>query len=350
MNGSTGQARALTSHSAAVLLAAAAPDIVFLFAGAGVLLYVAARAAADAITDAADPSPAHLALAHWMPIAVTALLAACTGQNDIAVTIPFAASVAALGLVLGTLILMSTPLTDIPPHAIVWPFIMPVALLALMAGFRGTLTWWHAVMMVALGTTVLSVWRAAPDEDSSPAQMTEAKAGRYVQLLMAIAIAGIGAWVALRGGRLADDRTRIATAGLIATAVIAPLLTLPLLGATAFAAQQGRIGSAMSTIVALVLLNLCLLVPLVIVTAYLRSLIITVHGGARDFDTIVGQLRAVHMPIAVWRVDTVLIMIGGLLLVPVSLSRWTLHKSEGVAMTLAYIAYVIVSAAIAIRS
>jgi Ca2+/Na+ antiporter len=54
-------------------------------------------------------------------------------------------------------------------------------------------------------------------------------------------------------------------------------------------------------------------------------------------------------PLAAWRVDTVLLIVLGLLLIPVSLGRLTLRKPEGVALAVLYAAYLLVSTALAIR-
>ena len=61
------------------------------------------------------------------------------------------------------------------------------------------------------------------------------------------------------------------------------------------------------------------------------------------------QLRAVPFPLAVWRVDTALLIVFGLLLIPVSLGRLTLRKPEGLALAIVYAVYLVISTALAIR-
>jgi Ca2+/Na+ antiporter len=337
-----------------MLIAAAAPDIAFLFAGAGLVLYIASRAAVDAVTSITDPSPGQLAFSQWIPIACTAIVAVLMGRTDIAIAVAFATSVAVIGLALGTLILISPPHDTLLPHSSVWPFIIPAAMLPLLAGFRGALTWWHALMMLGLGAAVLGVWRSPSAPSDVPFAETADSADRprrrVGQFILSIALAGVGAWLAYQATRVADDRTRIATGTLIAAAILGPLLVLPILGAGAFASQHGRIGSAMTGIVALVLLNLCLLLPIVVLVAHAREVTVAWLGGTRDWETLQTHIRPVHFPISVWRVDTALLLVAGLFLVPISLGRWVLHKAEGMALTLVYVAYIIVSAAIAIRS
>lgn len=330
-----------------------APDIIFLFAGAGLVLYIASRAAADAVTSIKDPSPGRMAVAQWMPIAWTAILATAAGRADIGLGVTFATSVAALGLTLGTLLLLATHREPSIPNAGAWPFVIPAALLTLMAGFSGFLTWWHALMMLGAGATVWAVWRTPRGAESKEipiAAPVEANRWRGWQLALSIALGAVGAWLAFQAARVADDRTRVATGGLIATAVLGPLLVLPLLGTGAFAAQNGRLTAAMATIVGVVLLNLCLLLPALVLIAYVRQPVVAWMSGVRDIEGLRDQIKPIPFPLAAWRVDTVLIIVAGLMLVPVSLGRWTLQRAEGAALTVFYIAYIVVSTMIAIRA
>src|SRR5688500_14483094 len=119
------------------------PDIVFLFAGAGLVLYVASRAAVDALTATRDPRPGRMALGQWMPIAWSALLATAAGHAEIGVGLVFATSVAALGLNLGVLTTLVPPMAAPPTTARGWPFVLPAALLPLLAGFKASLNLLH---------------------------------------------------------------------------------------------------------------------------------------------------------------------------------------------------------------
>ena len=333
-----------------ILVAVSVPDVVFLFTSAGLVLYVSSRAAADAVTSISDPCPGKLALAQWMPIAWTAMLAALIGRLDVAIGVAFATSVAALGLGIGTLLIIAPRPDTSTPRAGAWPFVIPAALLVLLAGFRAALTWWHAVMMLVLGVAVCAVWNSKQSSKQTQcSEPTDPPVRRAIQLLLAIALGGVGAWLILNATRIADERTRVATGGLIATAILGPLLVLPLLGVGAFAAQHGRTGSGMAGMVGFVLLNLCLLVPLIVLLGYARNLWIAWAQGVRGFDALLEHWRPIPFPLAVWRVDTVLIMVAGLLLVPVSLGRWNLGRTEGGALTLGYVAYLVVSTLIAIR-
>jgi hypothetical protein len=335
-----------------LISAAFAPsNIVMLFAGAGLVLYIASRAAVDAVTSPANPSPGRMALAQWMPIAWCAVLAALTGHSSIAIGIVFASAIAGLALVLGVLVCIAptTQIADVRTAA--WAFIVPGGVLAFMAGFRGSVGPWHALMLLAAGVFVWRVWSGPREmnESSPPAVPIGGRA--IVQLMLAILIGGLGAWLALKATLIADDRTRIATGGLLALAVLSPLLMLPVLGVGSGTVQNGHTGAAIGTLVGITLLNLFLLLPLITLSHYIHQIALAAMDGARTLTQIREMdLTPLPFPIAVWRVDTILLIVLGLVIAPVGLGRWTLHKIEGLALALIYAAYLIASTALVIRS
>ena len=64
-----------------------------LLIGAAIAWYVAVRAGVDALAQD-RPAPGRRAIGYWLPTALVALLAAASGQADIAVGVIFATSVA----------------------------------------------------------------------------------------------------------------------------------------------------------------------------------------------------------------------------------------------------------------
>ena len=122
-----------------------------------VLLYTASRTAAEALAGKTR-SPGKTALAHWMPVAVAAIAALLVRRADLALCIIFCTSVASLSLVQGTIVLMA-PRDEAPPDLRrVWPFALVTALMALLAGFAGRLTWMHALIFLGEGAVLLAVW------------------------------------------------------------------------------------------------------------------------------------------------------------------------------------------------
>jgi Ca2+/Na+ antiporter len=380
-------------------------DIVFLFAASGIILYVASRAAADALTSLSDPSAGKLALAQWLPIAWAALLPTLAGHSEIGVGIAFASGVAALTMVLGILLCIASPVSSeransqrgFPveppagasasaeaaprviapaswlraPHAASWPFLLPGALLALMAGFTGTLTLLHAAMFLLMGGCVLAVWRGGRDPADAPSATTPpTSSGTAVayQFILALGLGAAGAWMAYKAVMLADERTRVAATGLIAMAVISPLLVLPMLGTGAIAAHHGRLDRAIASIIGVALLNLFLLLPLIVIAHYVSQVAQAVHASAATTQPAAAaaaattttnattpaaemliQLQPLPFPLAVWRVDTTILIVVGMMLVPVSLGRWPLRRVEGFVLTLLFFVYLVVSTTIVLK-
>jgi Ca2+/Na+ antiporter len=331
-------------------LSTSPPDIAFLFAGAGLVLYAGSRAAVDALTVTNDPTPGRMALAQWMPIAWSALLATAAGHSEIGVGLVFATSVAALALNLGVLMMLIPRLESPPPTARAWPFLLPAALVPLLAGFRASLNWLHALMMLALGVAILVVWKAPRAVGDIPtATETRPRRVRALQLLIAILLGAVGAWLGYQAVMAADAKTRVATSGLISAAILSPLLALPMLGTGAIAGNNGRTDAVMSNLVGVVLLNLCVLLPLVIFCDYARQIILAWTGGAHELAGILEQLRPVPFPLGVWRIDNVLLVVLGMMMIPVSLGKWTLDRGEGVSLAFGYIAYLIASATTVVK-
>jgi Ca2+/Na+ antiporter len=342
-----------------------------LLALAAVTLYVASRAAADALAGGDPGRPGARAFGHCLPIAITALLCLhplmarpgldpAGGRPQIAVGILFASSVACLTLVLGVVTYIA-PLTVLPTSRKAWPFILPTALLALIAGFNGSLNWLHASMLALLGVAVMNLWvdrgpeRAPYPADVSESEHTPRRASwaRWLQLGLAIVLSGVGAWGAARGVAEVEQRSRILTGVLLAGTVVGPLLTLPVLGSTAAVAERGRSDSAVSTLIAIVLINLCAILPLVILAHHVLTAFAappaTASQAATLPTTLPERLRAVPYPMISWRVDTVVLVVIGFALIPWAIGRWTSARAESVALVFGYAIYLALNAILSTR-
>src|SRR5581483_2713934 len=127
--------------------AAPGPEMIgpYLLIGGTILLYVAARAAAELPTGDRGESPSKLALSNWTPIAAAAIAATLMRQTEIAVAIIFATSVASLSMAMGVASIMADEVSsDETPWRRVWPFVLPAAMIALLIGFTGHFRIAHA--------------------------------------------------------------------------------------------------------------------------------------------------------------------------------------------------------------
>ena len=302
-----------------------------LFAGGGVALYVAARSAADALGGGQPMRAARLAIGNWMPIVVVAVAAVLVNQPAAAIGVVFATSVASLTLGLGTISIMAGSASSAaePPSQGMkssWPMILPTALLVFLAGFRGQLTILHAIVLAIQGIIVFTVCREAISSASLPA--SKYRPLRTIQFILAVALAGIGAWCALHAMEQASHASEAASPALLAATFLSPLLLLPLLGSGIDLAQRGSAEVAADACVGMMLLNLCVLLPILIVVSY--------ASGHLKFLTPVGRLQ---LPLVVWRVDVVALIVLGLFLLPVGLGRWKLSRMQGLGLIGGYAAY-----------
>src|SRR4051812_26212760 len=118
-----------------------------LMALAAVTLFVASRCAAGALARTSG-RPGLRAVGHWLPIAITCVVALHLRRPEIAVALAFSTSVAALSFVLGVLSYVA-PMEGPPSSRRAGPFVLPAALLAAGAGVPGLVTPVDALVVLA---------------------------------------------------------------------------------------------------------------------------------------------------------------------------------------------------------
>jgi hypothetical protein len=236
----------------------------------------------------------------------------------------------------------------------------------------------HALLFAIQGLFVMMVWK---ERSSHPAASVRRLSGASrAQFALAIVLAVIGAFCAIYGAVRMSEETGIMSTGLIASAALGPLLILPMIGSASLMASHGQVQTVAGASVVMVLLNLCLLLPLVIVgwhvreqyfvppttpealaapvtrptttpTAATRPVATTSSTSPSDEEPpedfadeapIPDDMpRVLSFPIAVWRIDTVLLILLGLVLLPVALNLWDLRRSEGILLIAIYACYLI---------
>ncbi len=354
--------------------------------GAAVAFYVASHAAGDAVADPGSTivSPVRHALAQWVSIAWVALVAVWLDHAEIAVGVIFSTAVAALSLHLGVTVASGHDAAagatgHVADHPIApsraWAFVLPTAVLALVVGFAGKLTLFHALLFAVQGVLIGSVWREHAKADAS-ARAPALPATRKMQLALAIVLGAVGAIAAVYGAVRMSQETYIMSTGLIASAALGPLLVLPMIGSASVLASHGQAQTAVGASVVIVLLNLCVLLPIVVAGWHVRQALMPPVAGAATTTTTTTQPattqstageivpeslderlddeyavaeaamvddfpRVLTFPIAVWRIDTVLLILLGLYLLPVSFGLWEIRKSEGLLLIVVYAAYLI---------
>lgn len=332
-----------------------------LVALAAVALFVSSRTAAAALTrGAAGARPGLRAIGHWLPVAITCIVALQLRRPEVAVALAFSTSVAALSFVLGVLTYI-TPMDADPQARRAWPFVLPAALLALIAGFSGQFTWVHALAMLVLGGAVFSAWResgSGGDAEETPAAHPARAPARWVtglEVVLACALAAVGGWAAVTLASRASEAIPLVSTRLIAVAVLTPLLSLPMLASLPPDRAPAHTSSMTSTLVAVALLNLCCLLPLLTVVWHVTGGI-TAAGAAGDayasniFASVATHATPMPFPLATWRIDAVVLTVLGFAMVPVALGRWELGRWEAIGLVAGYALYLAASAAVSLRA
>jgi Ca2+/Na+ antiporter len=283
--------------------------------------YAAARVGVGALS-AGRTSPGRRAIAYLLPTAAAVLVALIARRPEIAVGVIFAGSVACLTLVLGIVTLAArgvrmsraygpgfdvvplhnaaggatlvrrADLQPTPERRRVWAFILPVAIIALLIGFRGRIEWLQAFVLMLQGLALLHVWddRSRPRSRSRPAGHAndveehagggptlsnvgggEPLTGRRVTLLvLAGTLALVAAWAAVAATRDLSAHLGLPGGGLVAALMLGPALVLPMIGSASSLAHDGHFDEAVDSQVGFVLLNLCVLLPLASVVWQVR--------------------------------------------------------------------------------
>jgi hypothetical protein len=154
-----------------------------------------------------------------------------------------------------------------------------------------------------------------------------------VMIAFWIGLTLFGAFIANKGVGDVASRLPHVTTGLMASLMIAPALVLPMIGFALSLAPRGRSGAVISTSVDCVLLNLCVLLPITIITWRIRN----------------GPDSPLPYPMASWRIDSVVLVILGAALLVTSTKRWIPGRAEGIIGLLAFLGYMIANKSLAIK-
>jgi hypothetical protein len=126
------------------------------------------------------------------------------------------------------------------------------------------------------------------------------------------------------------------TCNLIGSVVLGPVLLLPMIGTAQSLSAHGKPAEAVALPGALVLLNLCLLLPLAIAVAVVFET--SVNSGAGVWRE---ALMSGSVPYSMlnWRIDAVLLTVVSAFFLPAALGRWKTGRIEGVLLVICYCVY-----------
>jgi Ca2+/Na+ antiporter len=318
-----------------------------LLGGAAVAGYAAVRGAIDALLPPDDPNPAKRAVIHSAMTAIISIAAIFhhPALLDIAVGVPFSATIAAITLALGVVLFVAPPPNPTAPpisHR-AWAFVLPTGLLTLLTGFTGELTLHNALVLAAEGGAILLVCigpgpRAVLPLDSGDQGQTGAgesanppRRFAVAQALFSLALALVAGWGMVQGSAGLALHNPAFRPGVAAVLALGPAIVLPMIPPLATLAERGRRDEATSAIVGFALINLCVVLPIVVVVQQLMPATTATAQPSATAD--------LPFPILVWRLDTVLLSTIGLLLLPTAVGRWALSRTEGLGLVCVYVVY-----------
>jgi len=338
-------------------LAAAEPTInrgPALLLGGMAALFVCSRILAAILPRRADQMGLR-ALAFFLPGAAVSLVASLLGRPEIALGVLFGTSVGAVTTVVGY-IAVAEPVEAAPPRwRRLWPFLLASALLVFVIGFKGTFSWHDAVALAVEGLLLLTLWND-PGEHATAQTILDAHAPQpaeilpdpspratlrlILELLLIAVLLWLSAWFVTRGTvHTAPTLRGMSTSGL-AGSVVSLSMVLPMMFGSWRLGADGRGWALVTTQIAVVLLNLCLLLPILILLPYLAAIFPQVaHFAGDSMLWHEGLPKLVIFPPPMWRIDNVLLIVVGVFLLPVAIGKWALSREEGMVLIAAYFFY-----------
>jgi len=295
-----------------------------LIAGAA-MLYVGGRAAAEALARG-EAAPGARAVGHWLPIAAVAGAAVLFGQSDMALTLLFSSSIAAIALVGGCVAIIGTTANE--PEFFPEPlrkaaaFLLPAAVLAYLSGFAGEIGWLSCALLACQGAIALCVWFGRFDAK---------RAVSVRRLMVAAPLCVVGAWAAIHGATRLNPDIDYPPSLIAAATILAPLLAAPMLLSGSMLAQRGQAWAAHGTHIGVAQLNLCAGLPLAALLWRIR------------------RHEAMAYPMHIWRVDAIVMVLLAAALLPATAGRWRPGRMEGFFLVGLYIAYVLAVVVVALR-
>jgi Ca2+/Na+ antiporter len=270
-------------------------------------------------------APGWIAFFYFSSIAVVSIFEAVRGHSGLALAIILGTSVGCLSLIQGSIILVAPGSEASGSLRRVWPFVLPATLLVFMAGLTGGLTRAHAGAFLVEGIALLVAWNGMSDPTQDRAiGVMEGKSVNGWLLGIAGIVAMGGSLLALAGARQISRPYPMPAADLVVPAILGPILIIPAWVAEISQAHvHKQPGVATTTAVGMVLLNLCLLLPVIV--------LISVWKGEEPMI----------YSILSWRVDTVVLLVFGFILLPPALGRWRLGVAEGITLVGLYVVYVL---------
>src|SRR5258706_15089270 len=150
-------------------------------------------------------------------------------------------------------------------------------------------------------------------------------------------LAMAGAWFAVKG-TIGLGHLRVhPPPGVVAATLWSFLLALPMIQSGRQLALAGASWGPLTGLVGVVLLNLCVLLPMIALAPYVSAFFRGFRYEHRLLIDWAGMSpNRTVFPLAPWRVDTVVLIVLSVLQLPVAVGKWNLGRGEGMMLIAGY--------------
>ncbi len=213
--------------------------------------------------------------------------------------------------------------------------LMPPAACVFVIGFQGELTLAHALAIAVIAG--LALW-SAPRPIPAASRTTEA----IIPLIIGIVITIGGAILVTRGAGIFMRGVSSIVVTPVVVLLVAPAMLLSLLGLLATEARRGGGSSAIDTVSGFVIACLGGSALVIVIAHLMRAVAVRTAATmlpSTQPTTAPSDVAALVIPMATWRVDSVLLVVLSALLIPVGTGHIRLGKVEGLALIGLYLLY-----------
>lgn len=279
-----------------------------------------------------------------MPVLLFAIGATLLGQGSMAISVVLASSVIALSIVAGVACISARGGVEASVPSL--RLLAPLALAVFLAGFRGSFSGVHAIILFSLAAILLWVrlaWTESIKKMESRPPIFPLHGGLWA-LALAIYIAATLLSLGFAHQFQAILGTALVTT--LSTLLIAPFLMLALIGLLANEAHHGGVGVAIDSLAAMVWAMLGVVVPVIIVIHFALAPWANAHP-----DSIAAFWTRLHVPVptysdrlvfpfVAWRIDSVALLLLCLMYLPLGLGKFVMGKLEGWILVAFFVIYV----------
>jgi hypothetical protein len=160
------------------------------------------------------------------------------------------------------------------------------------------------------------------------------------ELALVAVLLWLGAWSITQGTVRTASHLRGMSTSALAGSIVSLALVLPMTYGTWRRSSGARGWSPVTTQVGVVLLNLCALLPALILLPYLAVHVPQVSRWAGEAMLWNDRLpKLLIFPTPMWRIDNVVLIVVGVLLLPVAIGKWSLGREEGLVLIAGYFFY-----------